>query len=112
MEGTSKENKGINIPFINGNITDNMLNQNNILLLHTSTSITCKNYGIACKLVEKYLYCDIAGLRCKDVDFKHYARKQDRSEEGTAYIHSPPLYTKGVKIANLISQYGPGSPYE
>ena len=112
MDPTSKENKDINIPFINGNITDNILNQDNILLLHTSSSIACKNYGISFKLAKKYPYCDIAGLRCKDVDFKYYARKQDRSEEGTAYIHSPPLYSKGVKIGTLISQYGPGDPYE
>ena len=112
MEATPKENKGTNIPFINGNITDKNLNQSNILLLHTSDSIACKNYGISCILVEKYPYCDIAGLRCMDMDFKRYARKQDRSEEGTAYIHSPPLYTKGVKIGTLISQYGPGPPYE
>ena len=112
METTSQENKDINISFINGNITDDILNQDNILLLHTSTSIACRNYGISSKLVEKCPYCDIAGLRCKDVDFKYYARKQDRSEEGTAYIHSPPLYSKGVKIGTLISQYGTGEPYE
>ena len=47
-----------------------------------------------------------------DTDLKYIAREQDRSEEGTCHIHSPPLYSKGPKIGTLITQYGLGSPYE
>ena len=47
-----------------------------------------------------------------DTELKSNAKEQDRNEEGTCHIHSPPLYSKGPKIATLITQYGLGSPYE
>ena len=107
-----KTNRRVNIPRLNRYITDDKLNRDEILLVHTTNSIGCKNYGNSSKLVEKYPYCDIAGLRCMDTDLKYIAREQDRSEEGTCHIHSPPLYSKGPKIGTLITQYGLGSPYE
>ena len=112
MEDPPETNRRVNISRINRYITDDKLNQDEVLLVHSSNSIGCKNYGNSSKLVEKYPYCDIAGLRYMDMDLKYIAREQDRSEEGTCYIHSPPLYSKGPKIATLIAQYGFGSPYE
>ena len=80
--------------------------------MHSTNAIGCKNYEISSDLVKKYPYCDIAGFRYTDTDLRYIARKQERSEEGTCYIHSPPLYSKGHKIATLITQYGLGNPYE
>ena len=80
--------------------------------MHNTNAIGCKNYGISSDLVKKYPYSQIAGLRYTDADLRYIAREQDRSEEGTCYIHSPPLYSKGSKIATLITQHGLGNPYE
>ena len=80
--------------------------------MHNTNAIRCKNYGISSHLAKKYPYSDIAGLRYSDTDLRYIAREQDKSEEGTCYIHSLPLYSKGPKIATLITQYGLGNPYE
>ena len=107
-----QQNKNFNILCIKGYITDEKLNQDEVFLVHSTNDIGCKNYGISSDLVEKYPYCDIAGFRYTDIDLRCVAREQDRSEEGTCYINSPPLYGKGPKIATLITQYGLGNPYE
>ena len=112
MDRYEKQDTRFNVCRMNGYITDEKLNQDEILLVRNTTAIGCKNYGISSDLVKKYSYSDIAGLRCIDTDLRYIAREQDRSEEGTCYIHSPPLYSKGPRIATLITQYGLRNPYE
>ena len=68
MGDPPETNRRVNISCINRYITDDKLNQGEILLVHSSNTIGCKNYANSSKLVEKYPYCDIAGLRCMDTD--------------------------------------------
>ena len=112
MDRTEKKDTQVDIFCINGYITDDKLNQDDVLLVHSTNAIGCKIYGISSDLVKKYPFCDIAGLRYPDMDLKYVAREQDRSEEGACYTHVPALYGKGPKIATLITQYGFGNPYE
>ena len=81
-------------------------------LVRSIDSVSCKNYGLTADLVEKYPYCDLAGLRYCDSDLKCIARESDRSPEGLCLIRTAPLYLKGPKIATLVTQYGLGKPYE
>ena len=108
MDRYEKQDIHFNIHRINGYITDEKLNQDEVLLVHSTNAIRCKNYGLPSDLVKKYPYCDIAAFWYTDTDLSYIAKEQDRSEEGTCYIHSPPLYSKGPKIASLITQYGVG----
>ena len=73
MGDPPETNRRVNISCINRYITDDKLNQDEILLVHTSNSIGCKYYGNSSKLVEKYPYCDIAGLRCVRGEFFLFA---------------------------------------
>ena len=86
--------KKANIRLINAHISDKKLNQEG-LLVHAINSVSCKNYGLTADLVEKYPYCDLAGLRYCDTDLKCIAREIDRSPEGLCLIRSAPLYLKG-----------------
>ena len=112
MDIHQQQNHNHNIHLINGYISDENLNQDEVLLVHSINAVRCKNYGLIADLVEKYPYCDIAGFCYMDVDVRYVAMEQDRSEEGTYYINSPPLYRKGPKIATLVTQYGLGKPYK
>ena len=112
MDIYQQQGNCLNIHRMNGYISDEKLNQDEVLLVHSTNAIGCKNYGMFSDLVEKYPYCDITGFRYTDIDLRYVAREQDRSEEGTCHIHSPPLYGKSPKIATLITQYGLGNPYE
>ena len=104
--------KKTNIRLINAHITDEKLNQEEILHVHTINSVGCKNYGLTADLVEKYPYCDLAGVRYCDSDLKCIARVIDRSPESLCLVRSAPLYLKGPKIETLVTQYGLGKPYE
>ena len=74
MDRYEKQDTRCNIQHINGYITDEKLNQDEILLVHNISAIVCKNYGISSDLVKKYPYLDIAGLWCIDTDFKIYCK--------------------------------------
>ena len=108
----SPPSKKTNIRLINAHISDEQLNQEEVLLVQAVNSVSCKNYGLTADLVEKYPYCDLAGLRYCDTSLKCIAREIDRSPEGLCLIRSAPLYLKGPKIATLVTQYGLGNPYE
>ena len=93
-------------------LSDEKLNQEEVLLVHAINSVGCKNYGLTADLVEKYPYSETAGARYCDSDLKCIAREKDRSPEGLCLVRSAPLYMKGPKIATLVTQFGLGKPYE
>ena len=101
----------VNIRLINAHISDEKLNQE-VLLVHSINSVSCKNYRLTADLVEKYPYCDLADLRYCDIDLKCIVRESDRSHEGLCLIRTAPLYLKGPKIETLVTQYGLGKLYE
>ena len=74
----SPPSKKTNIRLVNAHISDEKLNQEEVLLVHTINSVSCKNYGLTADLVEKYPYCDLAGLRYCDTDLKCIASEIDR----------------------------------
>ena len=53
MDRYEKQDTHFNIHRINGYITDEKLNQDEVLLVHNTTAIRCKNYGISSDLVKK-----------------------------------------------------------
>ena len=93
-------------------ISDEKLNQEEVLLVHSINSVSCKNYGLTADLVEKHPYCNLAALRYCDTDLKCITREIDRIPEGLCLIRTAPLYIKGPKIAKIINQYGIGNPSE
>ena len=97
---------------INAHISDEKLNQEEVMLVYAVNSVGCKNYGLNADLVEKYPYCDFAGRRYCDSDLKCVAQECDRTPEGLCFVRTPPLYIKGPKIAVLVTQFGIGKPYE
>ena len=97
---------------INGYVSDDKLNQEEVLLVHAINSAGCKTYGLAANLVDKYPYSVTAGSRYCDSNLKCIAREKDRSPEGSCLIRSAPLYMKGPKIASLVTQFGLDRPYE
>ena len=97
---------------INAYLSDEKLNQEEILLVHVINSVGCKNYGLTADLVEKYSYSETAGARYCESDLKCIARDKDRSHEGLCLVPPSPLYMKGPKIATLVTQFGLGKPYE
>ena len=102
----------MNLMLINAYLSDEKLNQEEVLLVHAINSVGCKNYGLTADLVEKYPYSETAGARYCDSDLKCIAREKDRSPEGLCLVRSAPLYMKGPKIATLVTQFGLGKPYE
>ena len=68
MDRYEKQDIHFNIHRINGYITDEKLNQEEVLLVHSTNAIGCRNYGISSDLAKKYPYCDIAGFRYTDTD--------------------------------------------
>ena len=97
---------------INAYVSDDKLNQEEVLLAHAINSVGCKNYGLAADLVDKYPYSETAGGRYCDSNLKCIAREEDRTPEGSCLIRPAPLYIKGPKIASLVTQFGLGRPYE
>ena len=97
---------------INGYVSDEKLNQEEVLLVHAINSVGCKNYGLTADIVDKYPYAETAGRRYCDSDLKCIAREEDRTPEGSCLIRPAPLYIKGPKIASLVTQFGLGRPYE
>ena len=97
---------------INGYVSDEKLNQEEVLLVHAINSVGCKNYGLTADIVDKYPYAETAGRRYCDSDLKCIAREDDRTPEGSCLIRPSPLYIKGPKIASLVTQFGLGRPYE
>ena len=102
----------MNLMLINAYLSDEKLNQEEVLLVHAINSVGCKNYGLTADLVEKYPYSETAGARYCDSDLKCITREKDRSPEGLCLVCSAPLYMKGPKIATLVTQFGIGKPYE
>ena len=102
----------MNLMLINAYLSDEKLNQEEVLLVHAINSVGCKNYGLTADLVEKYTYSETAGARYCDSDLKCIAREKDKSPEGVCLVRSTPLYIKGPKIATLVTQFGLGKPYE
>ena len=72
MDRTEKKDAQVDIFCINGYIMDDKLNQDDVLLVHSTNAIGCKIYVISSDLVEKYPYCDIAGLRYSDMVLEFY----------------------------------------
>ena len=68
---------------INAYVSDNKLNQEEVLLVHAINSVGCKNYGLAADLVDKYPYSETAGGRYCDSNLKCIAREEDRTPEGS-----------------------------
>ena len=91
---------------INGYVSDDKLNQEEVLIVHSINSVGCKNYGLAADLVDKYPYAETAGGRYCDSNLKCIAREEDRTPEGSCLIRPAPLYIKGPKIASLVTQFG------
>ena len=102
----------MNLMLINAYLSDEKLNQEEVLLVHAINSVECKNYGLTVDLVEKYPYSETAGARYCDSDLKCIAREKERSPEGLCLVRSAPLYMKEPKIATLVTQFGLGKPYE
>ena len=101
-----------NLMLINAQLTDEKLNQEEVMLVHAINSVGCKNYGLNADLVEKYPFCDFAGRRYCDSDLKCIAQECDRNPEGQCFVRSPPLYMKAPKVACLVTQFGIGKPYD
>ena len=97
---------------INAYLSDDKLNQEEVLLVHAINSVGCKNYGLAADLVDKYPYSETAGGRYCDSNLKCIAREEDRTPEELCLVRSAPLYIKGPKIASLVTQFGLGRSYE
>ena len=97
---------------INGYVSDEKLNQEEVLLVHAINSVGCKNYGLTTDIVDKYPYAETAGRRYCDSELKCIAREEDRTPEGSCLIRPAPLYIKGPKIASLVTQFGLGRPYK
>ena len=104
--------KKSNLMLINGYVSNDKLNQEEVLIVHSINSVGCKNYGLAADLVDKYPYAETAGGRYCDSNLKCIAREEDRTPEGSCLIRPAPLYIKGPKIASLVTQFGLGRPYE
>ena len=98
----------MNLMLINAYLSDEKLNQEEVILVHAINSVGCKNYGI----VEKYPYSETAGARYCDSDLKCIAKEKDRTPESLCLVRSAPSYIKGPKIAILVTQFGLGKPYE
>ena len=58
----------MNLMLINAYLSDEKLNQEEVLLVHAINSVECKNYGLTADLFEKYLYSETAGARYCDSD--------------------------------------------
>ena len=112
QKNNSQTFKKSNLMLINGYVSDDKLNQEEVLLVHSINSVGCKNYGLAADLVDKYPYAETAGGRYCDSNLKCIAREEDRTPEGSCLIRPAPLYIKGPKIASLVTQFGLGRPYE
>ena len=112
QKNNSQTFKKSNLMLINGYVSDDKLNQEEVLLVHAINSVGCKNYGLAADLVDKYPYSETAGGRYCDSNLKCIAREEDRTPEGSCLIRPAPLYIKGPKIASLVTQFGLGRPYE
>ena len=61
----------------NAYLSDEKLNQEEVLLVHAINSVRCKNYGLTADLVEKYPYSKTARARYCDSDLKCIAREKD-----------------------------------
>ena len=101
-----------NLMLINGYLSDEKLNQEEVLLVHAINSVGCKNYGLTADTVDKYPYAETTGRRYCDSDLKCIAREEDRTPEGVCLIRPTTLYINGPKIASLVTQFGLGRPYE
>lgn len=95
-----------------GCISAEKFNRSDLCLLTTQNSVSCKNFGTAYDIVQKYNYANVAGLRYSDPDMSSYATLEDRSPEGNVHINNPPVYSEGPSIATLITQYGIGREIE
>ena len=112
QKNNSHSFKKSNLMLINGYLSDEKLNQEEVLLVHAINSVGCKNYGLTADIVDKYPYSETAGRRYCDSNLKCIAREEDRTPEGECLIRPTPLYIKGPKIASLVTQFGLGRPYE
>ena len=112
QKNNSHSFKKSNLMLINGYLSDEKLNQEEVLLVHAINSVGCKNYGLTADIVDKYPYAETAGCRYCDSDLKCIVREEDRTPQGVCLVHPTPLYINGPKIASLVTQFGLGRPYE
>ena len=93
-------------------ISEDKYNNEDVLIVVSSSSVTCKNFGLTRDVVQKYPYADVAGNRRPPCTWYNTAMLEDRSPEGSVYINQPPIYRSGPTVATLITQYGVGKPVE
>ena len=78
QKSNSHSFKKSNLMLINGYLSDEKLNQEEVLLVHAINSVGYKNYGLTADIVDKYPYAETAGRRYCDSDLKCIAREEDR----------------------------------
>ena len=66
QKNNSQTIKKSNLMLVNGYVSDDKLNQEEVLLVQAINSVGCKNYGLAADLVDKYPYSETAGGRYCD----------------------------------------------
>ena len=93
-------------------ISEDEYNNEDVLIVVSSNSVSCKNFGLTRDVVQKYPYADVAGIRRPPHTWHNTAVLEDRSPEGSVYINQPPIYRSGPTVATLITQYGVGKSVE
>ena len=93
-------------------VSDPLFNREDTCIVCNQNSLSLHNYGRCLDISNRYPYGNVVSKRRQDRTWRFYACPEDRDEEGSCIMKSPPHYIQGPTISTLITQFGIGLPVE